>query len=169
MRSGFATTVYVVTLRLPDILITVRDLPLRRRRIKDTGERKLRQLNFVGRFYSPTPTALFRLFTGPKRRARPDPARESPCPRRLRSRRSRAAHGHAACRKTPKKPAFSPAPRSPRATRSPATITRSAFSGVNAWRSPTGLRSRATPGVPRTRRRCDRPPPARCLVSSPCG
>jgi Protein of unknown function (DUF1403) len=31
-----------------------------------------RQLNFVGHCYPPTPAALFRLFTGQKRRARPD-------------------------------------------------------------------------------------------------
>ena len=73
MRSAFAKTVYVVTLRLPDILSTVRDLPLRRRRIKDTGEQELRQLNFVGRNYPPTPAALCGPFTGQKRRARPDP------------------------------------------------------------------------------------------------
>jgi hypothetical protein len=58
MRSGFATTFYVVTLRLPDILSTVRDLPLRRRGIKDTGEQKLRQWKIIGRCYPPTGAAL---------------------------------------------------------------------------------------------------------------
>jgi Protein of unknown function (DUF1403) len=56
------------------------------------------------------------------------------------------------CRKPPKKWAFLRAPRSRRCIRSPATITRSAFSGVNAWRSPTPPRLRAAPGAPRTRR-----------------
>jgi hypothetical protein len=38
MRSSFATQVYAVTLRLPDILSTVRNLPLMRRQIRDTEE-----------------------------------------------------------------------------------------------------------------------------------
>jgi hypothetical protein len=41
VRSGFATTVYAVTLRLPDILRIVHDLRLTRRRIRDTEEQKL--------------------------------------------------------------------------------------------------------------------------------
>jgi hypothetical protein len=39
------------------------------------------------------------------------------------------------CRKPPKKPAFSPAPRSPRSIRSPALTTRSAACGASAWRT----------------------------------
>jgi len=126
-----------------------------------------RQLNFVGRLYPPTPAALFRLFSGPKRRARPDPQgpranhllrATGPHPRR--SRHFRRGPGSAPRRKPPKNRAFSPAPRSSRSIRWPATITRSTACGVNAWRSPTRPRSRATPGGPRTRRRCDRPPPA---------
>jgi hypothetical protein len=71
--------------------------------------------------------------------------------------------------KPPQKRAFSSARGSPRAVRWPATITRSAACGANAWRAPMPPRSRATPAAPRTRRRCDRPPPARCLVSAPGG
>jgi len=39
-------------------------------------------------------------------------------------------------------------------------LARQGLARVNAWRSPTRPRSRATPGGPRTRRRRDRPPPA---------
>jgi len=111
-------------------------------------------LNFVGPPYPPTPAALFRLFSGPKRRARPDPpgpARESPL---APTPDGPAISACAACRKPRKTRAFSPAPPSPRATRSPAPITRSAGCGASAWRSPTARRSRATPGAARTKRRC---------------
>jgi hypothetical protein len=162
VRSSFATTVYAVTLRSPDIWSTAHDQPLRRRRIRDDGEKSsVRQtIEHYRTSLSPDRCGALRAFDWPK----------APCAARLAHgpRANHLAHTPdaravsgvgppAQCAENPKKRAFLPAPRSRGSTRSPATITPLAACGANAWRSPTPRCSRATPGAVRTRQRCATP------------
>jgi hypothetical protein len=129
--------------------------------------RKRPTIELCRTFLFPHTHGAFPPFHRPKapRSPRPAPAPpanhllRAPGPRRLRSRRSRAVPAARRAPKTLKTRAFSPAPRHWRATRSPATTT-----PIGAlWRQRLALTNAAAlarhAGSPKTRRRCDRPPP----------
>jgi hypothetical protein len=162
MRSSFATTVYAVTLRLPDIWSTAHDQPLTRRRVRDTGEKSSVRptIEDYRTSLSPDRCGALRAFDWPKapcaaRRAhgpRANHLAHTPdAPRRFRR------GPPAQCAEIPRRSGLPCRRRARGAPRSPATITPLAACGANAWRSPTPRCSRATPGAMRTRQRCATP------------